>query len=113
MNDLPQAISACELMNVSTDEKKSYFVVGTAVEVSTEDEPKEGYIRVYEIDETGGRQRLNRRAEIKVTGSVYCVDECDGKLICGVGSAVCPSLTLRVIVVTSVQFNTRDTRRGD
>ena len=80
-------------MNVSTDEKKSYFVVGTAVEVSTEDEPKEGYIRVYEIDEIGGRQRLNQCAEIQVAGSVYCVDECDGKLVCGVGSTVCPSLT--------------------
>jgi len=87
-NDLPQAISACELMNVSTDETKSYFIVGSAVEVSTEDEPKEGFIRVYEVIEQGGRLRLNRCAEVKVTGSVFCIDECDGKLICGVGSTV-------------------------
>ena len=46
-NDLPQAISACELMNVSTDEKGWYFIVGSAVEVSMEDEPKEGLIRVF------------------------------------------------------------------
>jgi hypothetical protein len=88
VNDLPQAISACQLMNVSTDEAKRYFVVGSAVEVSTEDEPKVGYIRVYEIVEVGGRRRLNRHTEVEVTGSVYCVDECDGKLICGVGSTV-------------------------
>jgi len=89
---MPQAISACELLNVSTDERKSYFIVGSAVEDSTEDEPKEGYIRVYEVNETGGRQRLNRCAQIKVAGSVYCVDECDGKLVCGVGSTVCPQV---------------------
>lgn len=93
-NDLPQAISTCELMNVSTDEAKSYFVVGSAVEVSTEDEPKEGFIRVYEVIEQGGRLRLNRCAEIKVTGSVFCIDECDGKLICGVGSTVPQPLKL-------------------
>jgi hypothetical protein len=87
-NDLPQAISACELMNVSTDEKKTYFVVGSAVEVSSQDEPKAGYIRVYEIVEVGGRRRLDECAEVKVAGSVYCIDECDGKLVCGVGSTV-------------------------
>src|SRR5579859_894800 len=89
-NDLPQAISAVELMNVSTDEKQKYFVVGSAVEISIEDEPKEGWIRVYEISEQGGRRRLHACAEGKVMGSVYCVDECDGKLICGVGSTVTP-----------------------
>ena len=87
-NDLPQAISALDLMNVSTDEKQKYFVVGSAVEISIEDEPKEGWIRVYEIIEQGGRRRLHACAEVKVAGSVYCVDECDGKLICGVGSTV-------------------------
>lgn len=91
-NDLPQAISAVQLMNVSTDEKQTYFVVGSAVEISIEDEPKEGWIRVYEIIEQGGRRRLHACAEVKVMGSVYCVDECDGKLICGVGSTV-PSPT--------------------
>ena len=75
-------------MNGSTDEKKWYFVVGSAVELSTEDEPKEGYIRVYEILETGGRLRLNLCTDVKVDGSVYCVDACDGKLVCGVGSTV-------------------------
>ena len=88
LDDLPQAISACELVNVSTDEKGWYFIVGSAVEISTEDEPKEGFIRVFEVMETGGRRRLNKCAEIKVEGSVYCVDQCDGKLICGVGSTV-------------------------
>ena len=87
-NDLPQAISACELMNVSTDEKGWYFIVGSAVEVSMEDEPKEGFIRVFEIVESGGRRRLNKCAELKVAGSVYCVDQCDGRLVCGVGSTV-------------------------
>jgi hypothetical protein len=87
-NDLPQAIATCELMNVSTDETKKYFVVGTALEESAEDEPKNGYIRVYEIVESGGRRRLNMCAERKVEGSVYCVDECDGKLVCGVASSV-------------------------
>ena len=89
--DLPQAISACELINVSTDEKGWYFIVGSAVELSAEDEPKEGFIRVFEVVETGGRRRLNKCAEIKVAGSVYCVDQCDGKLVCGVGSTVPPS----------------------
>ena len=65
-----------------------YFIVGTAVEVSSEDEPKEGWIRVYEINESGGRRRLHCAAEVKVAGSVYCIDECDGKLVCGVGSTV-------------------------
>ena len=87
--DLPQAISALELMNVSTDEKQKYFVVGSAIEI-LEDEPTEGWIRVYEIIEQGGRRRLHACAEVKVSGSVYCVDECDGKLICGVGSTVIP-----------------------
>lgn len=87
-NDLPQAISACELMNVSTDERKTHFVVGSALEISTEDEPREGYIRVYEVLESGGRRRLNECAALRVPGSVYCVDECDGKLICGVGNTV-------------------------
>jgi hypothetical protein len=87
-NDFPQAISAAALMNVSTDDTKRYFVVGSAVEISTEDEPKEGNIRVYEVVESGGRRRLNLFAHIKVPGSVYCVDECDGKLVCGVGSTV-------------------------
>jgi hypothetical protein len=91
-NDLPQAISALDLMNVSTDEKQKYFVVGSAVEISIEDEPKEGWIRVDEIIEQGGRRRLHACAEVKVAGSVYCVDECDGKLICGVGSTVTPHL---------------------
>jgi len=86
--DFPQAISAVELMNVSTDETKRYFVVGSAVEISTEDEPKEGNIRVYEVVESGGRRRLNLFAHVKVSGSVYCVDECDGKLVCGIGSTV-------------------------
>jgi len=87
-DDLPQAISACELVNVSTDEKGWYFVVGSAVEISTEDEPKEGFVRVFEVVEVGGKRKLNKCAEIKVGGSVYCVDQCDGKLICGVGSTV-------------------------
>ena len=75
-------------MNVSTDEKGWYFIVGSAMEISTEDEPKEGFIRVYEAAEQGGRLRLNCCAEIKVAGSVFCIDECDGRLICGVGSTV-------------------------
>jgi len=87
-NDLPQAISACDLMNVSTDLTQRYFIVGSAVEISSEDEPKEGWIRVYEVIQSGGRRRLNCCAEIKVPGSVYCIDECDGKLVCGVGSTV-------------------------
>jgi hypothetical protein len=104
-NDLPQAISACELMNVSTDETKKYFVVGSAVEISTEDEPKEGYIRVYEVINSGGRRRLNVCAEVKVMGSVYCVDECDGKLICGVGSTVYP-LKVELTIAPGIRFNT-------
>ena len=92
--DLPQAISAVELMNVSTDETQWYFVMGSALEVSIEDEPKSGFVRVYEILETGGRGRLNLCAEIKVGGSVYCIEACDGKLICGVGNAVITALEL-------------------
>jgi hypothetical protein len=65
-----------------------YFIVGSAVEMSSEDEPKEGYIRVYEVIESGTRRKLNMCAEIKVPGSVYCIDACDGKLVCGVGSTV-------------------------
>ena len=42
MNDFPQAVFAGELMNVSTDEMIHYFVVGSAIEISSEDEPKEG-----------------------------------------------------------------------
>lgn len=87
-NDLPQAISVCELLNVSTDERKKYFVVGSAIEISTEDEPKDGKIRIYEVIESGGRRRLNVCVDTKVTGSVYCVDACDGRLICGIGSTV-------------------------
>ena len=87
-NDLPQSIAAVELMNVSTDKKKKYFVVGSAVELAIEDEPREGWIRVYEIVEQGGRRRLRAFSEDKVSGSVYCVDECDGKLVCGIGSTV-------------------------
>jgi CPSF A subunit region len=87
-NNLPQAVAACALVNVSTDEKKSYFVVGTAVEASELDEPKEGYVQVYEVGEVGGRLRVDRVVEIKVPGSVFCVDECDGKLVCGIGSTV-------------------------
>lgn len=89
-NDLPQAIAACELMNVSTDEKRRYFIIGSGVEDSTEDEPKEGYIRVYEILEAGGRRKLSQHTELKVAAGVYCIDECDGKLICGVGGTVSP-----------------------
>ena len=88
VNDLPQAISACELVNIPTDEKKWYFIVGSAVEVSTEDEPKEGYVRVYDVVESAGRRKLNKHTELKVKGSVYCVDACDGRLLCGVGSTV-------------------------
>ena len=106
VNDLPQAISACNLMNVSTDERKRYFVVGSAVEVSTEDEPKEGYIRVYEVLESGGRRRLNKTVELKVSGSVYCVDECDGKLLCGVGSTV-PFPVIKLTIAACLRFNTR------
>src|SRR5262245_54763505 len=72
-NDFPQAIASCELMNVSTDEIKRYFVVGSALEVSTEDEPKEGHVRVYEIAESGGRKRIHMCASFKVPGSVYCI----------------------------------------
>jgi hypothetical protein len=92
-------------MNVSTDERKKYFVVGSAVEISTEDEPKEGYIRVYEVINSGGRRRLNACAEVKVMGSVYCVDECDGKLICGVGSTVY-SLKVELTIAPGIRFNT-------
>lgn len=93
-NDLPQSIAALELMNFSTDEKKTYFVVGSAVELAIEDEPREGWIRIYEIIEQGGRRRLHTYSEDKVSGSVYCLDECDGKLICGIGSTVpLPPLT--------------------
>ena len=91
-NNLPQAIAACSLENVSTDERKVYFVVGTAVELSVEDEPKEGFVQVYDVSEVGGRLRVNRVTEITVPGSVYCVDECDGRLVCGVGSTVPPPL---------------------
>jgi len=86
--DLPQAIAACKLLNVSTDERKWYFVMGSAVEKTTEDEPDEGYIRVYEVVQSGARRRLNMCAELKVSGSVYCVDECDGKLVAGVKNTV-------------------------
>jgi CPSF A subunit region len=91
-NNLPQAIAACTLENVSTNEKKTYFVVGTAIELSVEDEPKEGFIQVYEVNQVGGRLRVHRGVEITVPGSVYCVDECDGKLVAGVGSTVTPNL---------------------
>jgi hypothetical protein len=92
-NNLPQAVAACALVNVSTDDKKTYFVVGTAVEASELDEPKEGYVQVYEVGEVGGRLRVDRVVEIKVPGSVFCVDECDGKLVCGIGSTVNPKRT--------------------
>ena len=94
-------------MNVSTDKTKKYFVVGSAVEESTEDEPKEGYIRVYEVIELGGRRKLNRHTEFKVNGSVYCVEECDGKLVCGIGSKVLSLLCQGVILVGSICIDTR------
>lgn len=72
-----------------------YFVLGSALEVSNEDEPKEGYIRAYEVIEAGGRRRLDRCAELKVAGSVYCIDECDGNLVCGVGSSVPSTLIIK------------------
>ena len=87
-NNFPQAVAACSLVNASTDERKTYFVVGTAVEASELDEPKEGFVQVYEVGEVGGRLRVDRVVEIKVPGSVFCVDECDGKLVCGIGSTV-------------------------
>src|SRR5271163_1994005 len=93
--DLPQAIAACKLLNVSTDETKWHFVMGSAVEgYNNEDEPNEGYIRVYEVIESRERRRLHKCAEVKVRGSVYCVDECDGKLIAGVGNTVYSLLIL-------------------
>jgi DNA damage-binding protein 1 len=88
LQEYPQAVTACVLMNVSTDITKTYFVVGSAVELSSEDEPKEGYLRVYEIVESGGRKKLNLCASKVVPGSVYCVDACDGKLLAGVGNSV-------------------------
>lgn len=75
-------------MNISTDKKTKYFVVGSAVELAIEDEPREGWIRVYEIVDQGGRRQLRAYSEDKISGSVYCVDECDGKLVCGIGSTV-------------------------
>lgn len=86
--DLPQAISSVKLLNVSTDIQQSYLIVGSAIEISTEDEPKQGWLRIYEILDSSSRRKLNLITQVKVPGSVYCIDECDGKLICGIGNTV-------------------------
>ncbi|KAJ3028943.1 DNA damage-binding protein 1a [Rhizophlyctis rosea] len=61
------------------------FVVGTAYVRPTEDDPTEGRIVVFAVGE--GR-KLRVLSDVRVKGSVYCLEEVEGRVVAGVNGRV-------------------------
>jgi len=89
---LPQTESVCSVITmtflqsneIDVDNSKAYFVVGTAFVLPTEAEPSKGRILVFSVFDN----KLYLAAEKPVAGSVYSLNDFNGKLLAGINSKV-------------------------
>ncbi|KAL7749656.1 hypothetical protein RI367_004884 [Sorochytrium milnesiophthora] len=80
-DEVPQSIMTMK----TADTGLELIVVGTALVVPDEEEPKNGRIIAYQVDNDG---RLQRYSEMQVDGAVYCLGSVRGLIVAGVNNRV-------------------------
>jgi DNA damage-binding protein 1 len=72
---------------VFQNDPSSYFAVGTAFALPSEDEPHRGHILIFQVANTLPRQ-IRLVTETEVRGAVYSLVGMNGKLFAGINSKV-------------------------
>ena len=82
---LQQFESGCSITSMQfNDQGPTYYVVGTAFALPTEEEPTRGRIVVLSVVD----QRLHVIAEVDTRGAVYSMEAFQGKVLVGINSRV-------------------------
>lgn len=79
-NEYAMCIVSCKL----GDDPSQYYVVGTALVVPDESEPKQGRIVIFQYVDG----KLQQITEKEVRGACYCLAGFNGKILAGINSTV-------------------------
>ncbi len=82
--ELASAVTVTSFEGEGVDSSIEYIVIGTTFELPGEEDPKNGRILVFTVEEG----RLNLVTETKVSGATYSLCPFDGKIVAGVNSLV-------------------------
>jgi len=89
-NEYAMSIISCKL----GDDPTPYYVVGTAMVVPDESEPKQGRIVIFQYADG----KLQQVAEKEVRGACYCLAGFHGKILAGINSTVSETFCVNTVV---------------